>query len=165
HNHIENYFAGNARGSYTFNSFADFFAKNPASFVQAFPGANTPGFLTKPNFTELGFYAQDEFRVTPKLTLTYGVRYDLALLTRPPVKNPDPQLAQFGVDTGFLQNDTNNVGPRFGFAYRPLDSNKVVVRGGYGMFYGRVPQILVSTAYNQNGISAASLSFTGAQIP
>jgi outer membrane receptor protein involved in Fe transport len=165
HNQIENYFAGNVRGSYTFNSYADFFANRPASFIQAFPGEGTPGFTTKPDFTELGFYVQDEFRPTPKLTLNFGVRYDLALLTHPPVKNPDPQLASFGLDTSKLDNDTNNFGPRFGFAYKPLSSDKVVIRGGYGMFYGRTPQILVSTAYNQNGISAASLTFTGAAIP
>jgi len=165
HNSIENYFAGNVRGSYTFNSYADFFANNPASFIQAFPGPGTPGFTTKPNFTELGFYAQDEFRVNTRLTLDLGIRYDLALLTKPPVKNPDPQLAAFGLDTSVLNNDTNNAGPRFGFAYKPLVSDRLVVRGGYGLFYGRTPQILVSTAYNQNGISASSLTFTGAAIP
>ncbi len=165
HNSIENYFAGNVRGSYTFNSYAEFFANTPSSFIQAFPGPGTPGFTTKPNFTELGFYAQDEFRVTPKLTLNLGLRYDLALLTKPPVRNPDPQLAAFGLDTSALSNDTNNLGPRFGFAYKPLSSDKLVVRGGYGFFYGRTPQILVSTAYNQNGVSASSLTFTGAAIP
>jgi carboxypeptidase family protein len=165
YNRIANLFPGNARGSYTFDSYDHFFASSPASFVQAFPGAGTLGFLTTPNFTELGFYVQDEFRLTPKLTLSYGLRYDLALWTPPPVKNPDPQLATFGVDTSFLKNDKNNFGPRSGFAYRPLDSNRLVVRGGYGFYYGRTPQILMSTAFAQNGISTVSLSFTGAAIP
>ncbi len=165
HNRIENFFAGNARGSYTFNSYEDFFGGRPASYVQAFPGEGTPGFLTKPDFTDVGFFLQDDFRLTPKLTLNFGLRYDVSFWTRPPVRNPDPQLAAFGVDTSFLENDTNNFSPRFGFAYRPLDSNRLVVRGGYGFFYGRTPQIMMSTAYNQNGISASSLSFTGAAIP
>ncbi len=165
YNQIANYFAGNARGSYTFNSYADFFANRPASFIQAFPGAGTPGFTTRPNFTEIGLYAQDDFRVSPRLTLNLGVRWDITLLTHPPVKNPDPQLAQFGVDTSALNDDTHNIGPRFGFAWRPLDTDRLVVRGGYGLFYGRAPQILMSTAYNQNGISASSLTFTGAAIP
>ena len=97
--------------------------------------------------------------------MNLGIRYDLALLTKPPVQNPDPQLAALGVDTGQLRNDKNNFGPRFGFAYKALNSDKLVIRGGYGFFYGRTPQILVSTAYNQNGISVSSLTFTGASIP
>jgi len=165
HNRIQNLFAGNVRGTYTFSSFEDFFARRPASYLQAFAGPGTTGFLTKPNFTELGFYVQDEFRALARLTLNFGLRYDLALLTAPPVRNPDPQLAAFGVDTSFWKNDKNNFSPRFGFAYRPLNSNKLVVRGGYGFYFGRIPQILVSTAYNQNGISAASVTFTGAALP
>jgi Carboxypeptidase regulatory-like domain/TonB dependent receptor len=164
-NYISNYFAGSARGTYNFNSYAEFFANQPSSFVQAFPGVNTTGFTTKPDVTELGFYAQDEFRVNTRLTLNLGIRYDLALLTKPPVKNPDPQLAALGVDTSALSNDTNNFGPRLGFAYKALSNDKLVIRGGYGFFYGRTPQILVSTAYNQNGISVSSLTFTGAAIP
>ncbi len=165
HNSISNYFAGNARGSYTFNSYSDYFAGKPASFVQAFPGTGTDGFTTHPDFTEIGLYVQDEFRVTPKLTVNYGLRYDLALLTAPPVRNPDAGLAAFGLDTSALNTDKKDFGPRFGFAYKPLNTNKFVIRGGYGFFWGRIPQILTSTAYNQNGISAASLTFTGSAIP
>lgn len=165
YNNIQNFFAGNARGTYTFNSYDEFFAGRPSSYVQAFPGENTPGFLTKPNFTEAGFYVQDEFRWSPKLTLNLGLRYDVALWTDLPVSSPDAQLAAFGLDTGRLERDKNNFTPRLGIAWKPLNSNRLVVRGGYGLFYGRTPQIMISTAYNQNGISVSSLTFTGAAIP
>ena len=48
------------------------------------------------------------------------------------------QLAAFGLSTASLNNDTNNVGPRFGFAYKPLNSDKLVIRGGYGQLFDRL---------------------------
>jgi hypothetical protein len=48
--------------------------------------------------------------------------------------------------------DTNNWAPRFGFAYRITSDDRLLVRGGYGIFYGRTPAILTGTAHSQNGI-------------
>jgi outer membrane receptor protein involved in Fe transport len=66
---------------------------------------------TNPN---TGFYAQDEWKVSPRLTLNLGLRYDLQFLKT-------------------IQTDTNNLSPRGGFAWTPFASGKTVIRGGYGL--------------------------------
>ena len=76
------------------------------------------------------------------------------------MKNPDAQLAAAGIDTSRLDADTNNLGPRLGFAWTPAERHDVV-RGGYGMFYGRTPSIMIGTAHSNNGINVLTLTFTG----
>jgi len=149
---IANFFPGNFSGSYTFNSYADFAARIPFSFTQAFAGPSTDGALTNPNVNEYAFFAQDSFRVSDRLTLNYGIRYDIFAYSEPPVKNPDSNLAALNLDTSRINRDTNNIAPRFGFAYKVDQAGKTVVRGGYGMFYGRTPAIMTGTAFSQNGI-------------
>ncbi|MBM3814531.1 MAG: TonB-dependent receptor [Acidimicrobiia bacterium] len=149
---IDNFFPGNFSGSYTFNSYADFAARRPFSFTQAFAGQNTSGPLTQPNVREYAFFVQDSWRVNDKLTLNYGVRYDLMDSKDPIVSNPDPGLAALSLNTGRMNLDTNNWAGRFGFAYRMDQSGSFVVRGGYGIFYGRTPAIMTGTAHSQNGI-------------
>jgi hypothetical protein len=114
-----------------------------------------PGFVASHPY--FAFYAQDEFHVTPKLTLTYGLRYNLELpdqeannqyiylnLNSPsPLNNQVTSLGQLTGGPGFvgtngtgrrLQNTQQlNFDPRLGFAYR-IDE-KTVVRGGFGIFH------------------------------
>jgi outer membrane receptor protein involved in Fe transport len=149
---IANFFPGNFSGSYTFNSYHDFATGTPFSFTQAFAGAGTNGALTNPNVNEFAFFAQDSWRVNDKLTVNYGIRYDQFHYAQPLVNNPDPGLQALGLNTSRINLDTNNIAPRFGFAYKATQSGRVVLRGGYGMFYGRTPSILTGTAFSQNGI-------------
>ena len=149
---IGNFFPGNFSGSYVFNSLADFASDKPFSYTQAFAGSGTAGPLSEPSVNEYSFYAQDSWRVTERLTLNYGIRYDFFDYAQPAVHNPDPGLAAMGLDTKRIPLDQNNVGPRLGFAYRLDNSGKTVIRGGYGIYYGRTPSILTGTAITQNGI-------------
>ena len=101
------------RGSYAFSSLANFMTGtyNSSGFTQTF--ANSVVAQTNPN---VGFYAQDEWKASPRLTFNLGIRYDLQFLRT-------------------IATATNNISPRGGFAWTPFASRKTVVRGSYGLFY------------------------------
>jgi hypothetical protein len=93
---------------------------------------------------ESGFFAEDDFRVMPRLTLNLGLRYDV--LTWP--VEVDNRQANFDLVTGALivagsngasrsliPNDYHNFGPHLGFAYQLTSDGKTVLRGGYALFY------------------------------
>ncbi len=159
---ILNFFPGLFSGSYTFPSYAAFAANTPSAYTQNFAGANTSGGTTNPNSSEYAFFAQDDMRVTSKLTLNIGVRYDYQKLACPPVQNPDPLLLANHLDTSHCPDDKNNIAPRVGFSYAPDD--KTVVRGGYGIYYARTPAIVLGTAHSQNGINVTGINLTAAGI-
>lgn len=175
---IANFFPGNFSGQYTFNSLEAFgcnlngggascFTGLDANdtFVQAFAGTGTTGPTTSPNLAEYSGFVQDEWRVRPNFTLNYGLRYDFDKIAQPPTLNPDPQLAAAGVITNQIHNQRTEFGPRLGFAWTPLASDRLVVRGGYGMFYGRTPAITVGTAMSNNGLNVTTLTFFPTSTP
>ncbi len=155
---ILNFFPGIFSGSYTFPSYAAFAANRPSAFTQNFPGAGTSGGTTEPDLSEYAFYAQNDLRVTPALTLNLGVRYDYQKLACPEVQNPDPLLLSNGIDTAQCPADKNNLAPRAGFSYAP--DQKTVVRGGYGIYYARTPAIVLGTAHSQNGINVTGINIS-----
>jgi hypothetical protein len=159
---ILNFFPGLFGGQYTFNNYTDFRNNVPSAYRQAFGGTNTTGATTHPDIDNYSFYAQDDWRLSRHLTLNLGVRYDYDSLARPPVSNPDPQLISRGIDTSTGPKDTNNIAPRVGFSYAPDD--KTVIRGGYGLYYGRTTGIVLGTAHSQNGINVINISLNQAQL-
>jgi outer membrane receptor protein involved in Fe transport len=160
---IFNFFPGLFSGQYTFNSYALFAANTPASFVQNFGGAGTSGGTTNPNLQDYGFFAQDDWRVNPKLTLNLGLRYDYQKLADPTVNNPSAALAAAGLSTTTPVRDGNNFAPRFGFSYA-IDE-KTVIRGGYGIFFGRTTGIMLGTAHSQNGIQVTGITLNCTLTP
>jgi outer membrane receptor protein involved in Fe transport len=91
------------------------------------------------NTTDYNLFVQDDWRTTPRLTLNLGVRWEYQKNPRPTI--PNALLPQ----TNNFVDDRNNVGPRFGFAYDLTGDSKTSLRGGYGIYYGRV---INSTIYN-----------------
>jgi hypothetical protein len=103
----------------------------PQTYVQGIGSSNSP-FDNLP----FGFFAQDTWRATRKLTINYGVRYDVEIspLFAPATAINAAAEKQFGIVEG-IPRDYNNVAPRIGFAWDPKGDGKTVVRAGYGLFY------------------------------
>jgi hypothetical protein len=166
-NRITSYATANASGTYRFSSLEGFgrsLSGTPIpvagdQYTQAFSGDGSRGSTVYPAFSELSGFAQDDWRMHPNITVTVGARYDLQLMQKPPVKNPSPQLTTAGWDTTALANDWRDLGPRLGIAWTPRGDSRLVVRGGYGLFYGRTPGLSLSNVSQQNGLTVQTLIF------
>jgi hypothetical protein len=156
----ENYFPGFFAGGYTYNSYADFVNGTPASFRQAFPGQGPQFPISNPNVGEYAGYIQDSWRISDRLTLNYGIRFDKFNYKQPTYLNPNPQLLAANLRTDRIRTEDSDFGPRFGFAYRAGKGDSIVLRGGYGVYYSRTPGLLLSTAILNNGFASQTYLLT-----
>jgi hypothetical protein len=145
-------------GQFTGDSVADLAIGNVQS---AFRDGQKGAFEMR--WWEFSVYAMDDFRVSPKLTLNLGLRYDLFT---PKVEEYN-RLANFDFSTGYfvepgmtgvtnsgnVQINAHDFAPRVGFAYTPWDDNKTVIRGAYGIFYDlQADQNDAELAFNPTGL-------------
>lgn len=165
-------FAGWTAGRYQFATLADFDNSNPFFYFQGF-GLNGEDPFTantlKPNYqTGIGLYWQDKWQVTPRLTVTYGLRWD-------GTHNPQPQTHIPGqevyVGVGPLgqgtktspvpqhtPNDYAQWGPRLGLAWSlGSGSHPTVVRAAWGLYYAQTPTIFFPQASNGGGSKSTTL--------
>jgi hypothetical protein len=103
---------------------------------------------------DYGFFVQDDWKITPRLTLNLGARYDYESLPAP--YSNLTTLPQ----TAYHPSDKNNIGPRVGFAYDPFGLGKTVVRGGFGFYYGRVFNAYILNTYYQTGASNSQVTYS-----
>ncbi|HTS65232.1 MAG TPA: carboxypeptidase regulatory-like domain-containing protein [Candidatus Acidoferrales bacterium] len=151
------YYLSPAYGLYTYQTVSQFAldfsgnptgAKNWQSYSQAFGNP-----VVNATIRDYGFYAEDQFLITPKLTVTYGARYEYAQLPQPKIVNPDyPQTAH--IPTGNL-----NLAPRVGVTYSL--NEKTVVRAGFGVFHARFPASLIDNLFTNNGVFQTSVNLQG----
>lgn len=152
-------YLSNRFGSYTYLTATQFAldyssptaAKNWSAYSQTFGNPIVDYWIR-----EIGFYAQDQWRVTDRFTATLGLRYEHSFVQQPTITNPDYP------ETGKIPTGTLNFMPRIGLAYRIND--KTVIHGGFGTFYARLVGGLIDNFFTTNGVYqiADSLSSTNA---
>ena len=119
------------------------------------------------NTLRLGFFASDEIKVSNDLTVTIGLRADNTKFLTTPREDKffnDTAIAKIsqyydlkGARSGQIADPKWSLNPRIGFVYRFPDEN-LTVRGGVGMFTGRVPLVWPGGVYNNNGISVGGIA-------
>ena len=148
--HNADSFTYGPKGEYRFADLTDVPSGNFELYLQSF-GQSTI-VQTSPTYS---FFAQDQFRATPRLTLNYGLRYDLQVLPQP--KQCNPAFAA----TCHIPYSKNNVSPRVGFAYALDRKGNTVVRGSFGLFYIQEDLLDVSQAFASNGVTRPFLVVVG----
>lgn len=172
HQLANNSYMRNGTGYYRYRSLDDFLSgAAPEAFALAY-GYNGE---TNPNaevaFNQIGLYAQDEWNLTDHFTLSYGLRLDnlhfdnSSLMRNNAIYNYDFEGRH--IDTGSWPASRWQVSPRLGFIWDILGDNRLKVRGGTGLFAGRLPLVFftnmptnsgmiqnlvrISTTYNSDG--------------
>jgi outer membrane receptor protein involved in Fe transport len=157
------YYISNANGSYSYQTVTNFALdySNPSlsttnvgrhwqSYAQTFGNP-----LVDFTMRDYAFYGQDQWRVTDRLNLTIGARWEYTQIPQPTITNPDyPQ-------TGHINSTKNNFAPRVGFTYRLND--KTILQAGYGLSYGRFAGAGVSNLFKGNGVYQQAISLSSSQ--
>jgi len=159
-----NLFAQNIFGNYAYNSLANFetvgtlgeVAPSFYGIQYSFDSTDDP-MQTKGsadfNAMQLGLYAQDEYQAAKGLLITAGLRMDVPIFPENPSANAafNTAYAAQGVATGELPKTRIMMSPRIGFNWDVLGDKSLQVRGGTGLFTGRVPFVWISNQFTNNG--------------
>jgi hypothetical protein len=178
-----NSLVGGARPLYSFQGLFNLANDTPVfESINADPSTGAPADAQRYFRTQTyALYAQDNWKVRPGLTLSLGLRWEYftpitetrGRLSNLVLASPYTLVAaHVGNVSELFSPDRHNFAPRFGFAYNPTWRNKLVVRGGFGIYYERVPDVLFANTrgnppyFARFGLCCgnASSPFDGGQI-
>jgi hypothetical protein len=188
---IENLFRG--AGSYSYANINDFII-DYVNFLTPLPAGTTCVSTTrlagkcysgqflqglglvglKLSTTDYNFFVQDDFRLSPRLSLNLGLRYEFIKMPAPQIPNTSTQVIPYdgrtlAEATSTIPSDTNNFGPRFGLAYDLFGNGQTSIRGGFGIYYGRIQSSTIYNALintgNPGGQAQIALAATDAAAP
>lgn len=161
-----NVYAQNATGGWSFNSIEDFMNNDANTFRYTY--YNNDDLDEKGNWgakfgaAQFGFYLQDEWRANDKFTWTYGLRLDIPVMFKKPSVNKEfnesEQAQKYGVATGDIASGRVLLSPRMGFRWYVDEDHNILLRGGLGLFTGRVPFVWMSNQYSNSGVDQVSVS-------
>lgn len=174
YDHAENGYMPGGAGYYVYDSWDDF--KNdatPKAFAITHSNRNDlkqtyPSF----NYMQYSIYAQDEMKISDRLKATLGLRLEIPVY--PTIDNNENKefTKLFEANGGYKTSDMPKarlaISPRFGFNWDMTGERKYVLRGGTGIFTGRLPFVwIVSSVGNSNCIQAQNILYSkdGSKMP
>lgn len=131
---------------------------NLSSVNTAFTGGNN---RWSPEFWagQVSLYAQDDWKASDKLRITYGLRVDAPFFIDRPTENKtfnESAIArEHDAKNNYLPGITPLFSPRIGFRYNVDDERRYIIRGGTGIFTGRVPFVWISNSFSNSGVEYA----------
>lgn len=113
--------------------------------------------------TDYNWFVQDNWRVNNQLSLNLGLRYEYQKFPQP--RETKVKGVAFTGNPAYpatvtFPQDTNNFGPRVGFTYDLNGAHRTVVRGGWGVYYGRTSNSVIASSLTNNGVTFASYNFS-----
>ena len=165
--HFGNLFCQDLYGTYYFQTPNDFKAMNIYQFRygQGYePVTGTRRWIPEFSAGQVGFYLQDKWAILPNFNLTYGLRIDMPIMFDTPTENSE--FNAFAASQGWNLKTNQKISsspmwsPRLGFRWDVLKNNKLVVRGGTGIFTGRIPYVWLSNSFSNTGIQQVSMNVT-----
>ena len=157
HQMADNQYMRNGTGYYRYNSLDDFLngaAPEIFCLTYGYGGESKPA--ARVQFNRPGIYAQDDWNVTDKLKLTLGLRVDGLffnngdLMTNKAIYDIDYNGRH--IDTGKWPSNSVTFSPRFGFTYDIFGDKSLKVRGGTGLFSGRLPLVFFTNMPTNGGM-------------
>lgn len=164
----KNAFAPGYQGVFQFNSLNDFRnsiasgATNARNYYLQYSALKDGSFpFAFAGSTELSAFAQDKWRVSPRFTFTYGIRFDMTIYKQSFTDNPYFDALQFkngaSYNIGKAPGNALLVSPRVGFNWDPIGDKTMQIRGGAGIFSGPPPFVWISNQASNNGIQFGAL--------
>ena len=161
-------YVANSLGAYTYNSLEDFENDMASQYAYNYTDVSVTG-TTKwgPTFNalQLGFYVQDKWTPSERFSLTYGLRADIPLLFDTPTVNEKFNggaiASTYGVRTGAVPRAQVLWSPRAGFRWHIDEEQRFLLRGGAGLFTGRVPFVWIVNNYSNTGVEHKGVVLNG----
>ena len=160
----DNSYMRNGTGYYRYASVDDFINGETPEIVCLTYGYDGEAYPTaRVQFHKLGLYAQDEWSVNDKFKLTYGIRFDGLFFDNQDLTTNNAVLAlsyypksydytEQHIDTGKWPNSNVTVSPRIGFNWDVFGNKSLKVRGGTGLFSGRLPLVFFTNMPTNSGM-------------
>jgi len=158
----DNQYMRNGTGYYRYRSLQDFMngaTPEVVCLTYGYGGETKPA--ARVQFSQLGFYAQDDWNITDRFKLTYGTRIDGLFFNNGDLMTNNAILALNyydgggnvrHIDTGKWPNSKVSISPRVGFTWDVFGDRSLKVRGGSGFFSGRLPLVFFTNMPTNSGM-------------